>query len=453
MKFNSRKELLNKTLDAACSDPKYNVSQICYAVIPFQETPKAAFKRCAAYIERIQHTADITKAYTVFLAYDGKHYFYRYDNPFLAGTLNAAQRDAALKVADNPDEEALMQKLYGTFKDAEYGENTKPTDTLSAGITRSVITKIESLFHDNSTLKHIPRHRLETFLEKRLFKKHIRLEGPKGSGKMHLARHFAEANADLIVTIAGSEKTDSAKLQGHIVPYIKKISQKGGDNLFESQDTSIQTFVFQYGRLARAFRAARAGIKTIVLIDKGHHMPPDQMHMIVTALTPCEGYYILCVSNMVQSQYEWENHPVEEEIRAPVKNLMVIMSTNEGAGYPIKDIDEALQECFHTLLVPEERDVIEAVIQAALSSRNFSPHFKNNLMAFYDKMKHLQKNRRIVRDITMRHFIEVIETSKDENDLGTTLFECYTKWASPDAHGSYTPKEIQEIEKIIAAVF
>ena len=47
-----------------------------------------------------------------------------------------------------------------------------------------------------------------------------------------------------------------------------------------------------------------------------------------------------------------------------------------------------------------------------------------------DKMKRLQDDKRITRDINMRHMVEIVETSVDEDDISETIYEMHTQWAS-----------------------
>jgi len=459
MKFDNKVAVLAAAADNAKIDTQYDVAESLFAVIPFRDTTTGSFRRCAAYIERMEGFATTSIAHTVVLAYDGDGFYWWCGDSFLAGKYNAVDRDNALKVARSSAEESKMRELFGKYKDSECGfwsgggERCKHTDNLAASITESVLDQLEALFNGGSVAKRKTRRDPEAFIKKRLFKKHVKLEGPKGGGKTYLARKIAEENADLVINIAGSEKTDSAELEGHLVPHAERIPTKGQRGLFESNEQIVQTFVFKYGRLARAFRAARSGIKTIVVIDEGYRIPPEQMQLLVTALSPYKGNYILPVSNMIESEHEWEDGLVEEEIWAPVENLMVIMTTNVGSNYLVEGIDEALQDRFHTIQVPEDRAVIEAVIASTLLGRGFAPHIKDQLMEFFDKMKRLQDDKRITRDINMRHMVEIVETSVDEDDISETIYEMHTQWASLSVDGIYDPQEIRAIEKIIESIF
>lgn len=458
MKFESKKSLLTEAAARAKVDSQYDVTESLLVALPFREQKTSAFHRVAAYIERLENVTG-TKAHTTILAFDGENWWWWCADSFLAGKYSARERDEALKVATTKAEEAQMRGLYGRFKDTgcgfwkHGGEHCKHTDNMCASITEEMLEQLEALFHGEATVKKKGRRSPKEFIEKRMFKKHVKLEGPKGGGKTYLARTIAKEHADVVINIAGSEKVDSAELEGHLVPHAERVASKGQGGLFESNETVIQTFIFKYGRLARGFRAAAAGKKVIVVIDEMYRIPPEQMQLLVTALSPFEGHYILPISNMVESEHEWEDGLVEEELRAPVENLMVIGTTNVGANYIVDGIDEALQDRFHTVQVPEDAELIESVVKERLAKRGFKPHCKSKILSFLEKMKRLQLDKQITREINLRHIAEIIDVAVDEDDLAETAFEMHTQWASLIVDGVYDPIEVKMIEKVIEASF
>lgn len=454
MKFENKDEVLAHSSAHAKVDTQYDVAETKIAVIPFRDTGTSAFRRVAAYIERITHVRD-SKAHTMVLAYDGDKWYHWCGDSFLGGKYTAAERNEALKVARDASETAVMRDLFGKFSDSACGfwsrggGRCKHTDNLHSNISEDVLDEIEQLYHGASTTAQKRKRRTpEQFIEKRLFKKHVKLEGPKGWGKTYLARMVAAKHADLVINIAGSEKIDSAGLEGHLVPHAERITSRGQGGLFETNEQIVQTFVFKYGALARAFRAAAAGKKVIVVIDELYRIPPQQMQLLVTALAPTDGHYILPVSNMIESQHEWEDGLVEEEICAPVGNLMVISTTNVGARYIIDGIDEALQDRFHTIQVLEDRDLMDMVLGKALGTRALAPHHKQKLISFYDGVKRLELDKKLTREINLRHLVEIVETSVDDNDIAETAIEMHTQWCSLNVDGLYDPLQQQLIEAL-----
>ena len=452
MQFITKKEILLHGISNGKIDSQYEITETLITVIPFRDTGTSNFRRVAAHITRLEDIGG-KKAHTVVVAFDGDSYYHWCGDSFLAGKYTAAERNNALKVAKDTAEETAMRELYGKYKDTgcgfwkHGGERCKHTDHAHSEISENVLDQLEDLLNGSGTGKRKRRSPKE-FIEKRLYKKHVKLEGPKGSGKTYLARMVAKAHADLVINIAGSEKTDSAELEGHLVPYAERVSVTQ-TNLFDGGEQVVQSLTFKYGKLARAFRAAAVGKKVIVVIDEMYRIPPEQMQLLVSALSPTDGHYLLPISNMVESDHEWEDGLVEEELRAPVENLMVLATTNVGANYLVDGIDEALQDRFHTIEVPEDRELIESVVADTLKKRGFPPHLKESLMGFYDKMKRLVDDKRLTREINLRHMVEIIDTAVDNDDIPETAYEMHTQWASSTVDGARDPNEVRMIEKVI----
>ncbi len=162
---------------------------------------------------------------------------------------------------------------------------------------------------------------LEIKFDRYAFKKHILLEGDKGSGKTYAATTWGRDKDVTQLFIGGHEQFESIDFLGHY------IQQKSGQ------------LIWKDGPLSEAFRKAKSGEKTILIIDEILRIPKRELNLLISALSSIDSNYVLRTGRAKSSK---DGIAQEEVIEAPTQNLWVIGTTNVGADYAVAAMEDAL---------------------------------------------------------------------------------------------------------------
>jgi hypothetical protein len=273
---------------------------------------------------------------------------------------------------------------------------------------------------------------------KYIFKKHILIEGEKGSGKTYTVSrllHLLKVNQ---VFTAGHESMESIDLLGHLIP------------------ASDGTLVWKDGPLTQAFRMAQE-VPTALFFDEILRVPQRELNILVGSLSPnAQGLYVLRTGRVVGVTED--GVAIEETIEVPQDRLWVVGTTNVGAGYGVDDIEEALADRFRLVRKDTSEEEAKLILTNNAKSVGFTGSDLSDtvtkMMKFFALMKELQKSGEINKIINQRHMSESILLS--EGSVATVkqnLADLVLNWIDRDTNG-YPMKEQQAlVMKTISKVF
>lgn len=304
-------------------------------------------------------------------------------------------------LSDLPDD--VLDKLYNN-----YYETLNPTTT--SGISKDLSVKFERY----------------------AFRKHILLEGDKGSGKTYAATMWAKDQEIEPVFIGGHEQFESIDFLGHYI--VQKDAQ----------------LIWKDGALSEAFRKAKSGKKTLLILDEILRVPKRELNILISALSPIDGKYVLRTGRALNAV---EDIAVEEVIKAPVENLWVIGTTNIGDGYEVEAIDEALVDRFKPIRKDTTQNELKQILIKTSKKRNFSLASVEKLMTFYSKMKRLKDTSIIEKIVNIRHLNEALELAKDEDGVRTILEDSILLWVEREYNGYPNEEQTSAIESVLGVVY
>jgi len=248
------------------------------------------------------------------------------------------------------------------------------------------------------------------------FKKHILLEGEKGSGKTYSISKFLDQEGIDTVFFAGHEGLESIDLLGYLIP------DKSGE------------LVWKDGALTEAFRRA-TDHPVVLFFDELLRVPARELNILVGALSPnSRDEYVLRTGRVIEVVDEIA---IEETIVIPSDRLWVIGTTNVGAGYAVDEIDEALSDRFRIV----RKDTDEAEMKKILGSL-FPKGYKetgrmvNKLMKVYKYMEQFKKDGDLEKIVNLRHLVEAVKFSDlTEEGIVANLLDLIPHWVTRDTDG------------------
>ncbi len=264
------------------------------------------------------------------------------------------------------------------------------------------------------------------------FKKHILLEGDKGSGKTYHATSWSEGKNVSKVFIGGHEQFESIDFLGHY------IQQKSG------------ALVWKDGALSEAFRKAKSGQKTLLIIDEILRIPKRELNILISSLSPIKKHYVLRTGRAVDVQ---DDIAMEEVIHAPVENLWIIGTTNIGAGYAVEEMDEALMDRFKPIRKDTSEDELRFILTMSAKAKSFPYRHVEKLMNFYGKMKRLHDTEILSKIVNIRHLNEAIELAENETEIQEIIHDSILLWVQRDYHGYPDKEQIEAIDMVMKKVW
>lgn len=273
---------------------------------------------------------------------------------------------------------------------------------------------------------------LEKKFDRYAFKKHLLLEGDKGSGKTYAATMWGKEKSIFQLFIGGHEQFESIDFLGHY------IQQKSGE------------LVWKDGPLSEAFRKAKGGQKTILVIDEILRIPKRELNILISALSPIEENFVLRTGRAIDSK---DDIAIEEVIYAPTKNLWVIGTTNLGASYAVETMDEALIDRFKPVRKDTSEEELRRILMQTAKKKNFSLENVNKLMDFYSKMSRLYNTKILNKIVNIRHLNESLELAIDQDEIREILEDSQLLWVERDYDGHPNKEQLSAIESVMRKVY
>lgn len=448
------KEIKNFKAEARALED-YEVIDEFNGIIPFidQEDMSACYGN-------VQVVKCGEKRHTTVIAYNGEEYFFWCGDNFIEGRMPIvkAEQYTDMLLSTYPGHKIVgyksAQPSTGCHFWAQWSTKKAPCKHVQGHLYRVENSIFDILREEFEAIEGKRPPTITPVLKKMqryAFKKHILLEGEKGSGKTYGAHKFIEDEGigkDQVFFVGGHESLEAYHLLGQLVPYMRVIQKKNG-TLFD-EEVHHQDLIWKDGPLTAAFREASKGNKAILLIDEMLRIPQRELNILVAALTPDnKGKFtlrterILDVKNSIAS---------EEVIQCDSNNLWVIGTTNTGAGYAVDEIDEALADRFRTIRQDTDRTTMREILLEKAKSKEM-PQVVAKLLEFYDKMIGYKKKEELSKIINLRHLSEAIDFASSEDEVKEILEDTILTWVDRDTDGYPESAQVELIQMTLEKVF
>ena len=390
--------------------------------------------------------------YITVLAYYKDEFILKCGDPYLEGSLASPTVDSlismAIKKANKTRDKKFALSLSKTYaltpksQSCDFNQkNYTLVDNVCSHISHflsdlptDVLEQLQSNYDNalNGSNSLGVSNDLETKFNRYAFRKHILLEGDKGSGKTYAATMWAKREKIDPIFVGGHEQFESIDFLGHYI---------------QQKDAQL---IWKDGALSEAFRRAKNGKKTLLILDEILRIPKRELNILISALSPIDNEYVLRTGRAL---YAVDDIAVEEVIKAPVENLWVIGTTNIGDGYEVESIDEALIDRFKPLRKDTTEAELKSILTQTAASRKFSSNSVTQLMSFYTKMQRLKKTGIIEKLVNIRHLNEALELSSDEEEIQTIIEDSILLWVEREYDGYPNEAQSDAIKQVIGTVY
>jgi len=390
--------------------------------------------------------------YVTVLSFYNNEFIIKCGDPFMEGTLTDATVDSLVSMAVKKADKRKDAKFSLSLKKASAitpKSQSCPFNQKNYTLVNNLCSHVAHFLHDlpQDVLDKLYQNYYETLsttssaglsndlatkFERYAFRKHILLEGDKGSGKTYAATMWAKEQAIDPIFIGGHEQFESIDFLGHYI---------------QQRDAQL---IWKDGALSEAFRKAKSGQKTLLILDEILRVPKRELNILISALSPIDGMYVLRTGRALNAV---DDIAVEEVIKAPVENLWVIGTTNIGDGYEVETIDEALIDRFKPIRKDTTEDELKQILISSSQKRKFSVNSVEKLMNFYKKMKRLQETSIIEKIVNIRHLSEAIEFANDEDEIRVILDDSILLWVEREYNGRPNEEQIEAIRTVLGVVY
>ncbi|QSZ42201.1 AAA domain-containing protein [Sulfurimonas aquatica] len=385
------------------------------------------------------------------LSYYDKKYILKCGDPYLAGMLtdetveNLVNQTLEKAESKNKKLPSILRASFKTtprssscsFNQKNYEQSNDLCEHISNFLSDlpnevldNLYTKYTETLHGEST--NGLSYDLQVKFDRYAFKKHILLEGDKGSGKTYAATSWGKDKKVTELFIGGHEQFESIDFLGH---YIQK---KSGD------------LAWKDGPLSEAFRKSKRGEKVLLIIDEILRIPKRELNILISALSPIDEKYVLRTGRALDSK---NDIAMEEVIKTPVENLWVIGTTNIGANYAVEAMDEALIDRFKPIRKDTTQMELQKILMLKATKRNFPSEHVSKLMDFYSKMKRLETSKVISKIVNIRHLSEAIELAKNPKEIREIIIDSKLIWVERDYNGYPNVEQLSAVEAVIGQVY
>jgi midasin (ATPase involved in ribosome maturation) len=269
-------------------------------------------------------------------------------------------------------------------------------------------------------------------LDSMMFRVPVLVEGDRGSGKTYEAHAFARQNDLPLIEMGGHEGVEAIDLLGTYTPMADR------------------TLVWKDGPLSQAFRRASKGTPTMLLVDELLRIPTRQQSVLLTALSPIDGYYRLRTGRIVNVD---DGVGEEEVLRCKVEHLAIVATTNVGADYALDNLDPAIAERWMILRKDTSEESLRAVLSEVVSAKGYGLGTTNRLVRFFLKAKELRNAGQIARLPTTRTLVRAVELAGSEDEVGTMLLNQSLLWVERDLEGYPVKEQIESIRSLVDGIF
>jgi hypothetical protein len=335
-----------------------------------------------------------------------------------------------IKLAETGIEKKLILKnLKSIFN--EESTNLKPfslPEDVETELLNNLVANNKML--NDSIKKLSKKHNSIDFLNKYAFKKHVLIQGKKGSSKSYSSFQFiADGNYEHEVLI-GHNSIEAMDFLGHFIT------------------TSDGSIAWKDGALTSAFRKAKEHGKAILLIDEMLRIPEKELNVIVGSLSPdYNGDFVLRTGRAIG--IDDDGLAKEEVLKVPKDSLFVIATTNVGAGYQIYHADEALLDRFRILNINMTEKEIAKIIEGEIKKKRFSSLVKAKLLNVFSALEKSFKLGELTKMTNLRQLVESIEMADTENDIESNLYDLAGNMVEIDLDGKPNKQQLSTYQNII----
>jgi len=263
------------------------------------------------------------------------------------------------------------------------------------------------------------------------FRVPVLLQGDRGSGKTTEAFSFARSNGLPLKLLAGHEGMLSVDMLGHYVPH------------------GTGELIWKDGPLAEAFRAARDS-KVVLLIDEMLRIPQRELSVLLTALAPLDGQYVLKTGRMTAVS---DGVGTEEMLSVPVSNLCVFATTNVGGQYAVDAIDPALAERFVPIEKNTDEVQLRSILRDAIVAKGWVTALADQCMTFYTAMHALVDSATLNRAPTTRTMVRAVDLATSDKEVRLGLEWQRLLWVDLDSRGRPDESQLKAVNDALATAF
>ena len=455
----TKKEFKTQAMNEGFYDEDYTIASKELTLFPFfdREEPDEVY-RSAALVINFKHVMKEEHSHVVVIAYMKKKFFIWCGDAFVAGGKTRTKKaalDAVSKITKNAAEKVQVMKFYASQKSAPCnfwanGNICKHTKNAYSIIESDpqVLDDLIALLDGKAT--SVVNRSPEQILEKYSFKKHILLQGDKGSGKTTLAMNYANDIGAKVFYSAGHEKSEASDFIGEFIPYTVEV-EVNKKSLF-SEKVSQLSMIWKDGPLAAAIRYANTGKKAVFVYDEVLRTPREELSPLISALAPHpDGTYKLNTRRAVDVSSD--NLALEEVLSCPKGNLWIIGTTNIGSAYAVDKMDEAFADRVRIVQMDTNITLMESVLKKSVRKRKFAVSVVEKLMQFYSVYEHRRIDGAFKKIVNLRHLDEAVNCAIDEDDIKESLWETRMAWVDTDLDGKPREEQLKELTKILNKIF
>lgn len=445
------KDQLNLLIKNAKTTSKrltWNKSGYCYSPFISQFATIEKHEYNASYYSLYTLVSDPETSYlTVLSFYNGK-YILKCGDPYLEGAITQETANKLVKSSVSKLDSNISNVLKGSFKtlprSRSCGFNQKNyeladtmcehIETFLSNLPDDVCDKLYANYYNvlDSANATNTLSVLDTKFNRYAFKKHILLEGDKGSGKTYSAMMWGKDKKITQIFIGGHEQFESIDFLGHYI---------------QQKDSQL---IWKDGALSEAFRKAKDGKQVVLIIDEILRIPKRELNILISSLSPIEGKYVLRTGRAMGVE---NDIAIEEVISAPVKNLWVIGTTNLGANYAVESMDEALIDRFKPIRKDTTENELRKILINTATKRSISLDHVNKLMEFYTKMTRLFNTNILSKIVNIRHLNEALELARNSSEIKEILEDSTLLWVDRDYDGKPNEEQISAVQSVVRKVY
>lgn len=450
-------EFVDKAVKSATPLSSWTVSSSAVTLVPHFEVLHRSVSVASAYIVNV---SDEESSHVVCVAYkkvNGQDYFsFWCSDKFVEGRVTseppltshqAAQAICEEAVGSHRNKESIVSQMMKSFGVAE------PSG--KCGFWQVWRKEKGTCVHVDAALRHLNAMgdftgKLVSTYEKLLeteswqdntasvydlnslaFRVPVMFEGERGAGKTVTARAFARENGYKKVEFGGHEGIESPDMLGFLVP------------------TSASAMIWKDGPISEAFRSAQKQ-KTVLIIDEILRIRQRELSILLTALSPDEGYYRIRTGRIIG---ESEGVANEEELECPVENLCVVATTNVGSEYAVDEVDPALAERFVIMRKDTTEEELTRILGEISKKQGLSESVVNRCVLFYKKMTEARARGLVRYAPTTRTLARAINLASVDSDVKKGLKSQILLWVSRSSEGFPVAEQVKDVETLLDRCF